>query len=167
MPDAPGDRRLPCVEHIHRASVVGAVLLVSALVSVAFATRTFGADEPAAAPSPGPATPSAGVRLIEAGKYRLTLEVAPNRAPSVVRVRVAITRRGKPVEASRVRLTVTMLDMNMTGLTRTLHRAGDGRWDSGAADLAFGMAGRWGLRFEVTPRHARPFAVAVVDRVSA
>jgi hypothetical protein len=143
-------------------------LLVSALVGVAFATRTFGADEPAAAAGPAPAAATApAVRLVRAGEYRLTLLVTPNRAPSAVLVRVAITRLGKPVEAARVRLTVTMLDMHMTGPTQTLRQASPGRWDSGAAGLAFGMTGRWGLRLEVSPRHAKQFAVAVVDRVSA
>src|SRR5690349_4994505 len=104
------------VRHIHRASVVAAVLLVSALVSVAFATRTFGADERAAAAGPEPAAAKQpAVRQVRAGEYLLTLLVTPNRAPSAVLVRVAITRLGKPVEAARVRLTVTMLDMHMTG----------------------------------------------------
>jgi hypothetical protein len=37
------------------------------------------------------------VRLVRAGEYRFTLLVTPNRAPSAVLVRVAITRLGKPV----------------------------------------------------------------------
>jgi hypothetical protein len=166
MPDARRDRTLLRVGHIHRLSVAGAALLVTALISVAFATRTSGADQPDSA-AQLVAPPHHVVQVVGAGGYRLTLHVSPNQAPSAVRVRVAITRWGRPLRAARVRLTVTMLDMQMAGLTRTLRQTSSGRWDSGAANLAFGMAGRWGLRLEVTPRHARRFTVGVVDRVSA
>ena len=174
MPNAGRHLRLSFVGHIHRVSVAGAVLLVSGLVSVALATRTFGADRPTSASSPrllaAAGTPSAsnpGLKLVRAGGYLLTLHVTPNRAPNAVRVRVAITRRGEPVQAAHVRLTVTMLDMPMAGISRTLQQTGPGRWDSGIGNLAFGMTGRWGLRLEVTPDHARRFTIGVVDRVSA
>jgi hypothetical protein len=155
------------MRHIDRLSVGVAVLMVTGLVTVAFATRSSGAAEPTPAASAQPAPPVStdGTKLLRAGEYRLTLHVSPNEAPSVVRVRVAITRAGKPVRAARVLLTLTMLDMEMRGLTRTLRQTSSGRWDSGVSNLAFGMAGRWGLRLDVKPLHARRFSVAAVDRV--
>jgi hypothetical protein len=160
------------VAHMHRLSAAGAALVASALVAVAFATRMSGADTPTSAQPASVQQPAGeapawkdGLKQLRADGYRLVLHVTPNRAPSAIRVSVAIMRGGRPVRADRVRLTVTMLDMPMAGLTRTLGQTGPGRWDSGASNLAFGMAGRWGLRLDVTPRNARPFSVGVTDRV--
>ena len=157
------------MEHVHRLSVALAALLVTGLVTVAFATRMSAAAQTSAATGAQLAAPESdnGTKLLQAGAYRLRLAVTPNRAPSAARVRVAITRAGKPLRAARVRLTITMLEMRMAGLTRRLHETGSGRWDSGASNLALGMAGRWGLRLDVVPQHGPPFSVAVIDRVGS
>jgi len=108
--------------------------------------------------------PSSGAsRHISAAGYSLELHIAPNEAPRAIAVALLIRRHGKPVRAARVRLTLTMLDMPMAGVVRELRQIAPGTYTG--AGLAFGMPGRWGLRFAVRPRDARRFVASIVDRV--
>ena len=96
--------------------------------------------------------------------YRVRVAVTPNRSTVLNTAAVVITRNGRVVTAARVRLTATMLDMPMPGVTwRLRYRAGRYTYRS----TVLGMAGRWRLRVSVDPPHGASFSVAVVDRVGS
>jgi YtkA-like len=107
---------------------------------------------------PGPVTTT-----VRAHGYRIELALRPNRATVAGRISLALSRNGKPVSGARVRLTFTMLDMG--GLTGLLPQTAAGRY--GNAGPILGMSGRWGLRFDITPRHVARFSVNIVDRIGA
>lgn len=109
---------------------------------------------------PGPVTAA-----LSSHGYRLDLRLRPNRATVAGTIALALTRHGRPVSGARVRLTFTMLDMNMGGLTGLLRQTAPGRYGHTAPVL--GMSGRWGLRLTVLPAHAKPFSVDLVDRMGA
>lgn len=103
-------------------------------------------------------------RLVTHG-YRLELRVAPNRATVAANAALVLTRRGKPVNGARVRLTYTTLEMEMASLVRLLPQTAPGRY--AAPGPVLGMSGRWGLRVDVAPPSSAPFSVRLVDRVRA
>jgi hypothetical protein len=102
---------------------------------------------------------------LRAGSYRLELRLAPNRASRRGVVAVTLVKGGRPVENARVRLTVTMLDMNMGNFTVPLPETGTGTYARTAPVL--GMSGRWGWRFDVTPAGGKRFSIAVADRMGS
>ncbi len=97
--------------------------------------------------------------------YRLELRLVPNRAWVAGTVSLALSRNEKPVTGARVRLTFTMLDMEMGGLAGLLPETAPGRY--GHAGPILGMGGRWSLRLDVEPPRARAFRVMVIDRMGA
>jgi hypothetical protein len=94
----------------------------------------------------------------------LHLRVAPNRATAAGIVSVQLLKGGRPVNAARVRLTFSMLDMPMGQFSGLLPQTGTGTYAH--AGPVLGMGGRWGLRFDVKPPGAAPFSVNLVDRVA-
>lgn len=107
---------------------------------------------------PGPV----GVAL-PAGQYRIGLHLTPNLASQTGRVSVSLRKGGRPVAGARVRMTVTMLDMNMGGFTIPLPERAAGTY--ARMFPAVGMSGHWELRLDVRPVHDRAFTVALADRM--
>jgi hypothetical protein len=109
---------------------------------------------------PGPV-----LTVLHAGAYRLELRLAPNRASRRGIVAVTLLKQNRPVNGARVRLTVTMLDMNMGSFTVLLPRTRSGTYARTAPVL--GMSGRWGWRFDMTPPGAKHFTLTVTDHMGA
>jgi hypothetical protein len=80
-------------------------------------------------------------------------------------VSVRLMRGGRAVNGARITLTFSMLDMPMTGLSGLLPQTKTGTYAHTGPIL--GMAGRWGLHLDVSPRGAKPFSVDAVDRIAA
>ena len=72
--------------------------------------------------------------------------------------------QGKPVDGARIRLTFTMLDMDMGSVARVLPQTATGRYEHVGPRLMFG---RWGLCILVRAPHGKAFSVNFVDRVDA
>jgi len=107
---------------------------------------------------PGPV----GVAL-PAGHYRIGFHLTPNLASQTGRVSVSLREGGRPVAGARVRMTVTMLDMNMGGFTVQLPERTSGTYTR--MFPVVGMSGRWGFRLDVRPAHGHAFSVALADRM--
>jgi hypothetical protein len=107
---------------------------------------------------PGPV----GVAL-PAGHYRIGFHLTPNLASQTGRVSVSLREGGRPVAGARVRMTVTMLDMNMGGFTVQLPERASGTYTR--MFPVVGMSGRWGFRLDIRPAHGRAFSVALADRM--
>jgi FixH len=97
------------------------------------------------------------------GSYSVRFHLTPNRATRTGTVSVALSRAGRPVSGARLRLTVRMLNMNMGAFAVPIPERSAGTY----AHLfpVVGMNGRWGFTLDVTPRHGRPFRVALADRM--
>ena len=108
----------------------------------------------------GPGT--VGVTL-PAGHYRIGFHLTPNLASQTGRVSVSLREGGRPVAGARVRMTVTMLDMNMGGFTVQLPERTSGTYTR--MFPVVGMSGRWGFRLDVRPAHGHAFSVALADRM--
>ncbi len=149
---------------------VGTVVVLVAIMVVAAIASTHGGGSgvhrlrtPAATASrragPGPVT--AGLSV---APYRVQLLVTPNRASVRNRVALAISKGDRPLADARVTVTYAMPAMNMQHVfTGSLRQNAPGGY--GALQPVLGMPGAWELRFEVTPRHARPFTVLIDDHM--
>jgi len=107
---------------------------------------------------PGPV----GVAL-PAGHYRVGFHLTPNVASQTGRVSVSLREGGRRVAGAHVRMTVTMLDMNMGGFTMQLPERAAGTYTR--MFPALGMSGHWRFRLDVRPAHGRAFSVALADRM--
>jgi YtkA-like len=109
----------------------------------------------------GPGPVAAG---LSAAAYRVQVLVTPNRAGVRNRVALAVSKGDRPLTDARVTVTYSMPAMNMANVfTGSLRHDALGSYC--ALQPALGMPGAWQLRFEVTPRDARPFTVLVEDRM--
>jgi hypothetical protein len=116
--------------------------------------------EPAARLGPGPIS-----TVLNANGYRLGLKMAPNRASAAGRIALELRTRRGPVHGARVKVTLTMLDMNMGNMWSVLSEGATGRYAQSVPPL--GMPGHWRLRFDVRPRGKAAFTVSVVDVMHA
>jgi hypothetical protein len=107
---------------------------------------------------PGPVSTS-----VPAGAYSVAVRLTPNLASRTGSISVAVTRRGRPVAGARVRLTVSMLDMNMGSFTLPLPERRAGTY--ARMFPVVGMSGRWGFRLDVTMRRGRAFRLLLADRM--
>lgn len=156
------------MKHPKRLSTIGAVALVLvAGGALAVATNTSGHSNPlvptaasntSVSVGPGPVS-----TVLHSHRYRLELRLTPNRATAAGTISLKLAKQGRPVNGARVRLTFAMVDMDMGQLTGLLPQTAPGSYDH--AGPVLGMGGRWRLRFDVTPRHGKPFSVTVVDRI--
>ena len=97
-------------------------------------------------------------------RYRAQLVVTPNRASNRNRVALAISRAHRPVTDARVTVTYSMPAMNMANaFTETLRQGKPGTY--AAREPVLGMPGTWKMRFEITPRDAKPFTVLIDDHM--
>lgn len=100
---------------------------------------------------------------LPAGHYRIGFHLTPNLASQTGRVSVSLREGGRPVAGARVRMTVTMLDMNMGGFTVQLPERASGTYTR--MFPVVGMSGRWGFRLDIRPAHRHAFSVALADRM--
>lgn len=100
---------------------------------------------------------------LPAGHYRIGFHLTPNLASQTGRVSVSLREGGRPVAGARVRMTVTMLDMNMGGFTVQLPERASGTYTR--MFPVVGMSGRWGFRLDIRPAHGHAFSVALADRM--
>jgi hypothetical protein len=108
--------------------------------------------------------PGAAATTIQAGSYRLAIQVTPNRASIRDRLSVAVQRDGRPVAGARVAVTYSMPSMGMTDVyTGRLPETARGAYS--ARPPVFGMPGSWRLSFAITPPHGAPATVAINDRM--
>jgi predicted metal-binding membrane protein len=103
-------------------------------------------------------------RPIRAGAFEVRFTLDPNRAFAGTRLSLTLVRAGRPVNGARISATLTMLDMDMPGVTARLAAGGGGRY--GASLPPLGMAGRWGMTARVVPPRGAPFTVNAVDEVA-
>ena len=96
------------------------------------------------------------------GGYRVEVSLTPNRSTSNGIVSLRLTKRGRPVRA-RVRLTTTMLTMNM-GYTGVLNQTKPG-WYKHAWPV-LGMGGRWRLLYVIAPTRGKRFTINLIDHPS-
>lgn len=109
---------------------------------------------------PGPVT-----TVLSARPFRLELRLTPNRATLRGTISVRLLKGGRPVNGARVKLTFSMLDMDMGRLSGLLPQTASGTYAH--AGPVLGMGGHWGLRFDVAPPGAAPFSITVVDRMDS
>jgi hypothetical protein len=146
-------------------TTVGAVLLAGGVL-VAYTVGAFGSSGGA---STGQASatllvgPGPVAAALNANGYRVALHWTPNTAFAAGKISIAVTNRGAPVTDAHVRVTFTMLDMKMNGLTGLLPQIAPGTY--GHFGPILDMPGHWGIRFNITPPRATPFTVTFTDNV--
>ena len=94
--------------------------------------------------------------------YVLQVLVSPNKAAAPDSFALRITKGGQPVRGANVTLLFNHLEMEMPTQEYQLTETQPGIYSRAAPALV--MVGRWGLTFQVTPRHGVPFTA--LDRRS-
>jgi YtkA-like len=114
---------------------------------------------PATTVGPGPVRST-----VQAGAYRVSIALSPNRARVRDHVAIALAQGGRPVNGARVSVTYSMPSMGMLNVfSGPLAQAAGGTYS--AREPVFGMPGAWRLRFAVAPPGAAPFTVVINDRM--
>jgi predicted metal-binding membrane protein len=147
------------VGRIAGVGLLGTAALV--LAHPAWLPEAFGGPKPFAAAAtigPGPTT-----TVLRMNGYELGLRLDANRASRHGTVSVELSRATRAVNGAHIRATFTMLDMEMKPVATQLPVTGSGTYAASRRPL--GMAGRWGLRLDVAPRHGEAFSVQLVDHV--
>jgi copper transport protein len=138
--------------------IAGAVLAAALLSSLAPPARAL-SKEGSALARVGPGRVDKTV--LKEG-YLLQLLVSPNRAAGMNAFALRISKDGKPVRDANVKLTFTMLDMEMGEQAYRLRETRPGVYAH--ENPALVMVGVWGLDFDITPRGGTPFEAFIVDR---
>jgi copper transport protein len=142
------------------AVIAGAAFAAAVLTSLAPPPPAFALENSAIA-SVGPGR--VGRTVYHAG-YRLDLLVSPNRAASPDSFSLRLTQNGLPVRGASVTLTFNHLEMQMPQQEYQLTETQPGVYSRSAPALV--MVGRWGLRFQITPRSGTPFTALIVDQAN-
>jgi hypothetical protein len=137
--------------------------LIVLLVVAGIAAAVFRPAAHATPLMPRASRPDGFATVIHAQGYLLRLSIAPNRATARGIVSVKLLRDGRAVNAARIKLTFSMLDMPMATLSGLLPQAEAGTYAHTGPVL--GMSGRWGLHLDVTPPGVKRFSVDAVDRI--
>jgi hypothetical protein len=150
-------RRLVGGEFVVLAAVVFAASVLSSLPppTPAFAL----ANSAIAKVGPGPVA-----QPVRHAGYVLQVLVSPNKAAAPDSFSLRITRNGLPLTGATVTLLFNHLEMQMPQQEYQLAETQPGLYSRTA--LALVMVGRWGLTFQVAPRHSLPFTALVVDQAN-
>ena len=140
--------------------VVGVVLAAAVLSSLPPPPPAFALENSAIA-KVGPGRVAETVR--HAG-YVLQVLVSPNKAAAPDSFALRITKGGQPVRGANVTLLFNHLEMEMPTQEYQLTETQPGIYSRAAPALV--MVGRWGLTFQVTPRHGLPFTALIVDQAN-
>ena len=138
--------------------VVGVVFAAAVLSSLPPPPPAFALENSAIA-KVGPGRVAETVR--HAG-YVLQVLVSPNKAAAPDSFALRITKAGQPVRGANVTLLFNHLEMQMPTQEYQLTETQPGIYSRAAPALV--MVGRWGLTFQVTPRHGLPFTALIVDQ---
>ena len=138
--------------------VVGVVFAAAVLSSLPPPPPAFALENSAIA-KVGPGRVAETVR--HAG-YVLQVLVSPNKAAAPDSFALRITKGGQPVRGANVTLLFNHLEMQMPTQEYQLTETQPGIYSRAAPALV--MVGRWGLTFQVTPRHGVPFTALIVDQ---
>ena len=138
--------------------VVGVVFAAAVLSSLPPPPPAFALENSAIA-KVGPGRVAETVR--HAG-YVLQVLVSPNKAAAPDSFALRITKGGQPVRGASVTVLFNHLEMEMPTQEYQLTETQPGIYSRAAPALV--MVGRWGLTFQVTPRHGLPFTALIVDQ---
>ena len=153
----------------HCLTTAVAAVLLSVGVLVAYTAGAFGASGRAATgPRPRPSDavlvgPGPVTAALHADGNRVVLRWTPNTAFTAGKISIAVTNNGKAVTGAHVRVTFTMLDMHMNGLTGLLPEIAPGTY--GHFGPILDMPGHWSIHFNITPPRTRPFTATFTDDV--
>jgi copper transport protein len=140
--------------------VVGVVFAAAVLSSLPPPPPAFALENSAIA-KVGPGRVADTVR--HAG-YVLQVLVSPNKAAAPDSFALRITKGGQPVRGANVTLLFNHLEMEMPTQEYQLTETQPGIYSRAAPALV--MVGRWGLTFQVTPKHGLPFTALIVDQAN-
>jgi copper transport protein len=150
-----------------RRAISGETLLLAAAVFAAAVLSSL-APPAAALAKEGSALARVGPgpvgTVVHQNGYTLKVLVHPNRAVVPNSFTVQLTKNGKPVRGADVKLSLSMLDMEMANQELQLSEKGPGVYARPAPALV--MVGHWGLDFNVTPKGGTPFTAFVVDHAT-
>jgi hypothetical protein len=156
---------------LRRSSLIAGALLVGApalLTGCGGSVGTITVGEPAGVQAPA-AVPAATIEVgpgvvrhaVVRGGYRVAVHVAPNRATKPNRVVVTVSQDGVPVSGASVRLSASMLTMDMG--TAKYDLAGDGTY--AVTTPAWLMPGLWDLAVTVRPPGGPAVSFGLADDI--
>jgi copper transport protein len=140
--------------------VIGIVFAAAVLSSLAPPPPAFALENSALAK----VGPGRVVQTINHAGYTLQVLVSPNKAAAPDSFALRITKGGQPVRGANVTLLFNHLEMQMPTQEYQLTETEPGVYSRAAPALV--MVGRWGLTFQVTPKHGLPFTALIVDQAN-
>jgi len=140
--------------------VIGIVFAAAVLSSLAPPPPAFALENSALAK----VGPGRVVQTINHAGYTLQVLVSPNKAAAPDSFALRITKSGQPVRGANVTLLFNHLEMQMPTQEYQLSETEPGVYSRAAPALV--MVGRWGLTFQVTPKHGLPFTALIVDQAN-
>jgi len=140
--------------------VIGIVFAAAVLSSLAPPPPAFALENSALAK----VGPGRVVQTINHAGYTLQVLVSPNKAAAPDSFALRITKSGQPVRGANVTLLFNHLEMQMPTQEYQLTETAPGVYSRAAPALV--MVGRWGLTFQVTPKHGLPFTALIVDQAN-
>ena len=140
--------------------VVGVVFAAAVLSSLPPPPPAFALENSALAK----VGPGRVVQTITHGRDTLQVLVSPNKAAAPDSFALRITKGGQPVRGANVTLLFNHLEMQMPTQEYQLTETEPGVYSRAAPALV--MVGRWGLTFQVTPKHGLPFTALIVDQAN-
>lgn len=164
---APGQVEVSRRARLHATGL--AVLLLAAGGTVSASVSAAGQSH---TPAPSQAKRADGTLTVGPGpvltplserRYQIELRLTPNRATLPGTITVKLLKRGRSVNSARIKLTFTMLDMDMGQLSGLLPQTTPGTYTH--AGPLLGMGGHWKLLIDITPLKQAPLSVAVIDRI--
>ena len=150
-----------------RALVSGEVLVVIGIVFAAAVLSSLAPPPPAFAlenSALAKVGPGRVVQTIHHAGDTLQVLVSPNKAAAPDSFALRITRGRQPVRGANVTLLFNHLEMQMPTQEYQLTETEPGVYSRAAPALV--MVGRWGLTFQVTPKHGPPFTALIVDQAN-
>jgi copper transport protein len=140
--------------------VIGIVFAAAVLSSLAPPPPAFALENSALAK----VGPGRVVQTLNHAGYTLQVLVSPNKAAAPDSFALRITKGGQPVRGADVTLLFNHLEMQMPTQEYQLTETAPGVYSRAAPALV--MVGRWGLTFQVTPKHGLPFTALIVDQAN-
>jgi copper transport protein len=140
--------------------VIGLVFVAAILSSLAPPPPAFALENSAIAK----VGPGRVAQTVSHAGYVLQVLVSPNKAAAPDSFSLRISKAGQPVRGADVVLLFNHLEMQMPQQEYQLKETQPGVYTRAAPALV--MVGRWGLTFQVTPKHGLPFTALIVDQAN-
>lgn len=138
----------------------GRIGLAGAILTVTCATVVVPA---VAQPAPAHVGPKPGQVVVRHGANAITLRVTPNSSQRWNTFTVTATTGGVKVRRARVRLTFSMVGMDMGTMRFAMKEIRPAMYRYVGPGLL--MSGIWHLHVDVAPRRGRPFVADIRDDV--